>query len=53
VIEGVERFNAELKQVILVVRHAELLVHFGIEIRDAGADDGVAAYVAEETGRGW
>src|SRR4051812_37339147 len=47
VIHDVKRLKPELYHVVLAVRHAELLMYFGVEADDAGSLNGIASDVAE------
>ena len=51
VIQSVESFEPDRELMLLVVRHRELFVERGIQVRKARADEGAPVQCTEETGR--
>ena len=53
VVKGVKRLKPELQNMILVVRHLELLMHLKVDVEDARAHDGIPPDIAELPERGF
>src|SRR6185437_5894889 len=51
VIQSVESLEPDRELMLLVVRHRELFVERGIQVRKARADEGAPVQCTEETGR--
>ena len=52
-IQHIERFQTELKLVMFVIGHAEVLVHFGVDGENSRSDRRVSSDIAKTPARGF